>query len=121
MRNAKNGKEERQKEIEQSSRTSAEETFRQHDEEEAEKSLLALRLGDRIFYRYLKTIYPAWITSDGANDDGIVDLCYLDGSSGRIQAVKQVARGTNNQEWWHDSREGLAAIELERKLLKIGI
>lgn len=72
-------------------------------------------MGDLVYYLYNKRVYPAWITSDGAAGDGSINLCYLDGVTARHSAVNKVARGIKNQQWWHDSKEALAAIEIDRR------
>ena len=81
-----------------------------------------LRLGDRIFYRHNSIAFLAFVTTDGIKKkpDGtpFVNLCYLDGDSGRLAAVKFVSHGIRDKEWWHDSKELAAAIEFDRRRAK---
>lgn len=89
-------------------------------EEKPEFDPKSLRMGDTVFYHYNNAVWPAVITSDGVFDGDRVNLCYLDGNTGRWSAEKKIARGVKGKEWWHDSKELAAAIALNRKLATIG-
>ncbi|MBX9570898.1 MAG: hypothetical protein K2X77_18535 [Candidatus Obscuribacterales bacterium] len=120
---ATNGKVTEQKEVREEDaqeRESDGAAVRSDADEQKTFEVEKLLMGDRIFIRIQDRVYPATVTSDGAKDKQI-ELVYFDGSSGRTAAVKKCEYGRKNSNWWHDSKELLAAIEFERQCYKAGL
>lgn len=93
--------------------------IRSNERQEEGFKISSLLMGDHVFLRLQDDkVFPAIVTSDGANDKK-VDLVYFDGNSGRTAAVKRCVYGTEKNQWWHNSKELITAIEFERQIARV--